>query len=162
MIELIVILFIIGAFSAWWLTRGTYIVKVKKDQVMEFKSAMDLAGLPIITFYQGENKYNFLLDTGSNVSYINDSVDIKTSESVGTDSFIGACGTAQDCIVATVVLYHSKKSYTQVVRKTNLSAAFTEIKNATGVQLSGILGNDFFTQYQYCLDFKELVCYSRK
>lgn len=162
MIILVTILFIIGAFSAWWLTKGTYIVKVKKDQVMEFKSAIDLAGLPVITFYQGENKYNFLLDTGSNVSYLNNSVDIKTSEPVGTDSFIGASGTSQDCVVATVVLYHSKKAYEQLIRKTNLSAAFTEIKNTTGVQLSGILGNDFFTKYQYCLDFKEFVCYSRK
>ena len=67
----IVILIILGIFSIRWYTRDTYIVRVKKGTIMDFKSAVDLTGVPMITFTQGDKKYNFIVDTGSNVSYIN-------------------------------------------------------------------------------------------
>ena len=38
---------------------------------MSFREALDLVGLPIVTFYQGDKKLNFLLDTGANLSVIN-------------------------------------------------------------------------------------------
>ena len=34
---------------------------------MSFQNSMDLAELPVITFHQGNEKINFILDTGSNV-----------------------------------------------------------------------------------------------
>ena len=46
--------------------------KQSKRVNMSFKETMDLTGLPIITFKQGENKFNFVLDTGA-VSSIIDS-----------------------------------------------------------------------------------------
>ena len=70
---------IIGVFY-WLFTIDSYIVRVKKNQVMEFKTSMDLSGLPIITFYQGKKKYNFLLDTGSNISYVNIKSDVEVEK----------------------------------------------------------------------------------
>ena len=40
---------------------------------MSFKEAMDLVELPVVTFLNGKEKLNFLLDTGSNISQINSS-----------------------------------------------------------------------------------------
>ena len=40
----------------------------KKSSEISFREAMDLAELPVITFYNGDKKINFLLDTGSNIS----------------------------------------------------------------------------------------------
>ena len=37
----------------------------KKNSEISFREAMDLAELPVITFYNGDRKINFLLDTGS-------------------------------------------------------------------------------------------------
>ena len=37
---------------------------------MSFKEALDLIELPIVTFYQGDKKLNFMLDSGSNLSII--------------------------------------------------------------------------------------------
>ena len=38
---------------------------------MSFKESLDLVGLPIVTFKQGDKKFNFLLDTGASESVIN-------------------------------------------------------------------------------------------
>lgn len=37
---------------------------------MSFRETMDLTGLPIVTFRQGENKINFILDTGAAASLV--------------------------------------------------------------------------------------------
>ena len=43
--------------------------KVSYDR-MSFRETMDLTGLPVVTFKQGENKFNFVLDTGAVSSII--------------------------------------------------------------------------------------------
>ena len=48
--------------------------KQKKRENISFREAMDLVELPIITFYNKDKKLNFLLDTGSDLSYINKSI----------------------------------------------------------------------------------------
>lgn len=146
----------------YFYTLDTYIVRVRKEQVMEFKTSMDLTGLPIITFYQGKEKYNFLLDTGSNVSYINESANFEVTKTGVKDVFMGAEGRDIDCEKVIIKLYKNALDYECEVSSANLDAAFNELKNIYGVTISGILGNDFFTKYKYCLDFKELVAYIRK
>lgn len=143
-------------------TLDTHIVRVPKGQVMEFKTSMELTGLPIITFYQGKESYNFLLDTGSNVSYVNEASNLEVTKTGIKDVFVGAEGKDIDCEKAHIKLYRNTLEYECEVSLANLEVAFGEIKNCYGVPLSGILGNDFFTKYKYCLDFKELVAYIRK
>ena len=47
----------------------------RRDQTkISFKEGLDLTELPIVTFKQGDKKLHFLLDTGSNISYINSEV----------------------------------------------------------------------------------------
>ena len=123
---------------------------------------MGLAGLPIIIFYQGDKKYNFLLDSGSNVSYINASSDIDRDTSIGNDSYVGSAGGGNACTVHNIKLYLEGQEYDHIFRATDLNGPFAEVKSSYGITLSGILGTDFFARYKYCLDFKELVCYVRK
>jgi hypothetical protein len=129
---------------------------------MEFKTSMDLTGLPIITFYQGKEKYNFLLDTGSNMSYVNIKSNVKVVKTGVKDVFMGAEGKDINCEHGIVSLYRDKVDYECNVSLADLDIAFTELKNEYGVTIVGILGNDFFVKYKYCLDFKELVAYIRK
>lgn len=159
---IILLIIIVAAGVAYYIyTLDTYIVRVNKHYIMEFKTAMDLTGLPIITFYQGKTKYNFLLDTGSNISYVNSKSDIQVVKTGKQDVFMGASGEDIPCEWATIKLYKDDTEYDCAVTVADLDAAFTELKNCYGVSLSGILGNDFFIKYRYCLDFKELVAYSR-
>ena len=48
--------------------------KQRKRVDMSFKEAMDLVDLPVITFYNNGNKFNFLLDTGATMTVIDSNV----------------------------------------------------------------------------------------
>lgn len=162
-IYIIILITIIGAawFIYWLYTRDTYIVKINKKEIVDFKTSMELSGLPIVTFYQGSNKYNFLLDTGSNVSYVNIKSDLKVVPTGVSDTFMGSNGVDAACEQVVVCLYRNDLKYEHSMNAADLSAAFTEVKKEYGILVTGILGNDFFTKYKYCLDFKELVAYQR-
>lgn len=159
-IAILIILGILG-YVYWLYTRDTYIVKIKKNEIMEFKTSMELSGLPIITFYQGEKAYNFLLDTGSNVSYVNIKSDLLVTPTGIKDVFMGSSGIDENCEKVNVKLYKNELKYEHTVHAADLNKAFTELKKEYGILVTGILGNDFFTKYSYCLDFKELVAYQR-
>ena len=49
-------------------------VRNRNNSKISFKESMDLTELPVATFNCNRKKLNFLLDTGSNLSYINSSV----------------------------------------------------------------------------------------
>ena len=143
-------------------TNNTVLIKTNPNQVFGFKTSIELTGLQIIVFYQNNKKYNFLLDTGSNVSYINKSSNLQRSEVLSTDSFLSASGEETFCEIARIILCHEDKEYNYDVRVADLNEAFRNIKESYGVTLSGIIGCDFMEKYKYCLDFKEMVAYIRK
>ena len=125
---------------------------------------MDLAELPVITFYQGTEKFNFLLDTGSNHSHI--SVEaaerIKGIPMVGSENVQGVGGAiAVDRAVNATIEYKSKSYEVLLLVGEHLSDTFRTIKETTGVQVHGIIGNSFLSDNRYILDFNEFVAYSK-
>ena len=56
-ISIIVLLAVMGAYIM-------YAAYAKGKDVMSFKQSMELCDMPIVTFYIGEKKLNFVLDTG--------------------------------------------------------------------------------------------------
>ena len=160
----IVILIILGIFSVRWYTRDTYIVRVKKGTIMDFKSAVDLTGVPMITFTQGDKKYNFIVDTGSNVSYINQAAGMEYTPIEGSkETFIGAGGNGNaECSLGMLKLTRGDREFNFRVRVADLSAALNDFQQTFGVHAHGLLGNDIMTDHQYCIDFKEFIIYERK
>ena len=66
---LTIIIFLITTIAIiYWITKDT---NKRINSYMSFRESMDLTELPVVTFYQGDKKINFLLDTGSNNSLIN-------------------------------------------------------------------------------------------
>ena len=145
-----------------WKLSESVIIKVDDKQIARFEDSLNLTGLPLITFSQGNNKYNFIIDTGSNVSYINDTTSMKYSLTKEKDSFFGSNGVDQDCVIADLELSYKDKTYNCIVRVTDLNQMLKNFKESTGVVVTGILGNDFMQKYKYCIDFKELIVYARK
>ena len=167
MIEIAIISFIalmIGIFSMWLYTRDTYIVRVKKGIVIDFKSIMELTGVPMITFYQKDKKYNFIVDTGSNVSYINGASGIEyTPIGNSKETFIGAGGTSNsECTMGLVSLSRNGDNFDFNARVADLEASFIDFQQTFGVKAHGLLGNDILRNKHYCIDFKECVIYERK
>lgn len=136
----------------------------KKRVNMSFREAMDLTDLPIVTFYNNGNKFNLLLDTGANLSVIDsnalDKLNYEELDTIGT--VFGMEGNKTEVNHIKAYLEYKDKKYEETFQVVDMSASFNQIKEESGVNLSGILGSLFFKKYQYILDFDALIAYSKK
>lgn len=138
-------------------------MRKKNNSKISFKEAMDLVELPVVTFYNGDKKLNFLLDTGSNVSYINSSIiplldHEKTDKEMNTIGIEGNKVSNQFCKMSVT---YKNQVFEEEFSIADLDEAFSVVKQESGVQIHGILGSKFFERYKYVLDFKELIAYIR-
>lgn len=140
------------------------LVRNKTKNSMSFRESMDLTDLPVVTFRQGKDRFNFLLDTGSSLSVINEKVldYIKHTVLDYKGSIYGMEGNAKETSFVTIPLWYRDKGYEEEFQVVDMSAPFSRIKQESGVTIHGILGNSFFVKYEYILNFKELIAYSKK
>lgn len=135
----------------------------RKKVEMSFKESMNLTELPIVTFYNGSTKLNFLLDTGANLCVINsrliDSLNYKKLDEKG--SIFGMEGNSVDIDYISMDFTYNSKSYSSSFQVVDMQEAFDRIKQESGVTVHGILGSRFFEEYKYVLDFKELIAYTK-
>ena len=136
-------------------------IRKRNNSKVSFKEAMDLVELPVVTFYNGDTKLNFLLDTGSNVSYINSSiipllVHEKTDKEMNTIGIEGNKVSNQFCKMSVT---YKNQVFEEEFSIADLDEAFGVVKQESGVQIHGIVGSKFFDRYKYVLDFKELTAY---
>lgn len=136
----------------------------KKRENMSFREAMDLVELPVVTFYNKDAKLNFLLDTGSDLSYINKSIllSLEYKEVNESRNIISVGGNSQTLGCCDMTVTYRNQKFIDRFYISDLDEAFGAIKTETGVQIHGILGSKFFTKYKYILDFENLVAYSKK
>ena len=133
----------------------------RKKVGMSFRESMNLTELPVVTFYNGTNKLNFLLDTGSNMCVINsrniESLSYTKLNEGG--SIHGMEGNTIDVEYISMDFTHNGKPYTSTFQVVDMQEAFDRVKQESGVTIHGILGSKFFEEYKYVLDFKELIAY---
>lgn len=132
---------------------------------ISFKNSIDLAELPVVTFYQGDTKINFLLDTGSNNCIINSNylkkLDYTMLNLENTVTGIDGNGQKADGVCSLKISYKDREyEYSFIIQ--DMSSVFNSIKKETGVTIHGILGSMFFNKFKYVLDFKELIAYSKE
>lgn len=163
MIETVIILFAVFILAIVINGIADYCEKSKIIN-MSFKEAMDLVELPIVTFYNGDKKLNFLLDTGSNISQINSSIipllDYKMVER-NTD-VIGIEGNKVNTGFCEMTITYKSQEFVGEFCIHDLDDAFAIVKEESGVQIHGILGSLFFQKYKYVFDFESLIAYSKK
>lgn len=135
--------------------------KIKKESI-SFKESIDLVGLPIITFTNNRKKLHFLLDTGSDMSYINKSIlpHLKYKDIDKEINIVNSSGSTMSQGCCELSFKYKKQEFIEEFYKNDLDEAFRAIKEDSGVQLHGILGSRFFTKYKYILDFDNLVAYN--
>jgi predicted aspartyl protease len=135
----------------------------KKSSEISFREAMDLAELPVITFYNGDKKINFLLDTGSNISYLNESIvsSLVTELTGEASNIIGIEGNKVNCKICKMIIRRKNQEFEEEFSIADLDKAFSIVKKESGVQIHGILGSRFFEKYKYVLDFKDYIAYVR-
>jgi hypothetical protein len=135
----------------------------KNYEPISFKQGLDLTELPVITLYQGEKKFNFLLDTGSNDSIIDANIldDIDHTMQEHSAVLFGLEGNKRVVEKCYITLTHNSTEYTYTYLISDMKAVFDGIKKETGVTLHGLLGSKFFNKYKYVLDFDALIAYSK-
>lgn len=158
-LAIFVTILIISIALAYFISLKTELLKYKTQ--ISFKESMDLMELPIITLRHKGVKLNFLLDTGSNDSFISNSAfDLLGVE--GTDYSTGIAG--HEGVIELVSkkininLKYKKYKYTaELIVSPTLDESFTALKEHNGIQIHGLLGTRFLEEHQYILDFAELV-----
>lgn len=144
-------------FSVYYIYKEKYINKTK----MSFKESLDLVGVPIVTFYQFGNKYNFLLDSGAAINCINKDIisTINYSKTKLADGVIGLDGIKHDAEIINVNLFYKDNSFNTNFAVVNMTETLAEIKQSSGVTVCGILGTEFLSKYKYVMDFKDNIAY---
>ena len=133
-----------------------------KPSKMSFRETMDLCDLPIVTFINNGNKFNFLLDTGASKSVINaeiiQSMSFKETDISG--NVYGLDGKKYETSYVKVLLNYRGKEYEEEFQVLDMSVPFGNLKNDYGINVHGILSSAFFEKYRYILNYNELVAYS--
>lgn len=158
----------ISGIAAICVIAAIAILKLKnRNNKMSFRESLDLTDLPIVTFYNGDKKLNFLLDTGSNSSFINER-DLKKLEpysvlddNIGSGLVTGSGVSDTKCNHIEGTLMYKGFLYKEIFAILDLSESFDDIKRETGVSIHGILGNSFFIRYRYILNFDEMIAYHK-
>ena len=134
--------------------------KRRQNSRISLKESVDLAGIPIATFICGDNKLNFLLDTGSSISFINkEIINLIPHEKIHATSTVTGLGDSMESEHCKVKLQYKNMTFEDTFGVIDLSSAFNSVKKESGINLHGILGVSFFEKYKYILDFDELVFY---
>ena len=130
---------------------------------ISFREALDLTGLPVITFSQGKNKFNFILDTGATNSVINEAqlTNIKHTVVEGAQCEVYGIEGNTQTVPFVEIEFKRDIDYVGNFQVVDLSTAFDAVKAETGVTIIGILGNDFFQNYKYVLDYNTMIAYSK-
>ena len=126
---------------------------------------LNLTGLPVVTLFNDDKAFNFVLDTGSYHSIINESIlsNCKHVESDALADLAGIDGVIhKNQRIVHMMLYYRDKCLPAKFIVSNLDGVFGQIKKETGVQLHGLLGSDFFRENKYIIDYKEMVAYSKR
>lgn len=161
--KIVIIAFIIlCAISIPIIVRKT---KNKRDYI-SFMETFNLTDIPIVTFYAGDKKLNFMVDTGASLSHITEDV---SRILTGTESYCGMSLTSINgtdtykCkVIETAITYNGKEYIVKLHVNHGLDKSFKDLKTSKGVTLHGILGVDFLEKYSYIIDFKKYIVYSKK
>lgn len=123
--------------------------------------------LPIISLSNNGNMYNFIIDSGSNISHICEefysSLDSKPLGTYKNETIAGLGGTCNGITMCNTVLKDIIGHEYNVILSISkhLSAVAKGIKESTGIQIHGLLGTDFLKSNNYVLDFESLTAYPK-
>lgn len=127
-----------------------------------FKESMDLINLPVVTFINNGKKLHFLLDTGSDDSFLTssvvDSLAIKNHNDKVSNIQTGN-GSISSMGMVTLDISYLDSSYENTFLVVDLDTTFKSVADYRGIHIHGIIGSLFFRRYGYKLDFKKLAAY---
>ena len=123
-----------------------------------FKDSFSKTNLPILSLFQGDIKYNFIVDTGSTCNVINSAVlrKLKHSKMQYTGDVVVASGdkTEDNKFVNIAFISSSGETFVEDFVVLNLKDAIKDTEEELGEKIAGIIGNDFLSHYGKQISFK--------
>lgn len=156
-IVILILTFLLGLFIS------SLIESNRNKPVMSFRETLDLTGLPIVTFKQGKERLNFILDTGASKSLIDSNAlsNIEYEELADTSVSYGIDGITHETPYVGIILNYNNKEYHEAFKVMDMSVSFGALKRDYGVNVHGLLSSAFFEQYSYVLDFANMITYGK-
>ena len=117
-------------------------------------------GLPLIVVEINQQNLCFLLDTGSNRNLIDQRVSEffkEQVETVGSSTILGLEGNRQDTPVIKLSFNFENHSYSTNFNVFDSTNAFGAIEKESDIQIHGIIGNEFFIENEWVIDFEKLI-----
>lgn len=132
---------------------------------ISFKKYYQNLELPIISLYNNNIRLNFLVDSGSNISYIDTNIfnDYKL-EYKKLDKSINCFGLEGVETIGNyceITFYFNKLKFKETLVMNDLSQAFNKIEERNNIRIHGILGSDFLMKYKYNIDYKNMIIYQK-
>lgn len=126
---------------------------------------LNKTGLPLIVIEINQHNLCFLLDTGSNKNLIDQRVYEyfkEHSETVGNSSIFGLDGNKTETPIIKLSFNFENSPYSTKFSVFELEKSFGAIEKESDIQIHGILGNEFFIENGWVIDFDKLTLYSSK
>lgn len=155
---IVIVVFLLG-YTTW--------KEIRKNHrtVIPFKEAVDLIGLPVVTFMNDNKKLHFLLDTGSDDSFMDiESIEglSVVSKAKGKGAIITGNGEINSLGSITCFITYKGISFLNTFMIGHFKETFEAAARDKGVTIHGILGSRFFKKYKYKLDFESMEAQSNK
>ena len=142
------------------------IIKVRKQKDnFSFKNAFKLTGLPILIFEQDGTDLIFILDTGSCVCVLDENSISKLKDFKyldREDNLVDVNGNKVRRKYGTFKFKCDNKDFENEFLISDLTNIRESVKEDSGVSIDGIVGSDFFSKYQYVIDFDKYIAFSKK
>lgn len=142
------------------------IIKVRKQKDnFSFKNAFKLTGLPILIFEQDGTDLIFILDTGSSVCVLDEASIPKLKDFKYLDREDNLVDVNGGKVKRRYGLFKFKCDNIDFENEfliSDLTNIRESVKEDSGVSIDGIVGSDFFSKYQYVIDFDKYIAFSKK
>lgn len=120
---------------------------------------LNKTGLPLIVIQINQQYLCFLLDTGSNKNLIDQRVFEYFKgyfETVGNGSIFGLDGNKTETPIVKLDFNFESNTYSAKFSVIDLEKSFGTIEKESEIQIHGILGNEFFIENEWIIDFVNL------
>ena len=125
----------------------------------KFDKYIDTLGLPIVSYESNGRKFNFLVDTGSNLSHLKIGVGEKMKSTPLIKNHQSVITTGNGVVNHHGYYLVELKSGNFTIHQEFEVMDLEDTFNSWGVDVDGILGVDFLTANGYKLDFNTFTMY---
>lgn len=127
-----------------------------------FGETMDKCGLPVVAVNVGNQKFNFVIDSGATYSVI-DANSLPRLEYTAIEGVEGAAYGIDGNKVATpfarINMYQDDMNFVDEFQVIDLGTSLENIKNSYGIEAVGLLGSSFLRRYNFIIDFDKYTAY---